>query len=186
MNGDPSTPGHDEPDAGSGPAPPGSPPVASVGLLLRVLAFTVVLPGTVVVLVPVLLLGRGGGRFDIGSLHFVGLFVILIGAATLLWCIWDFAHVGRGTLAPIDPPRLVVCSGPYRWSRNPMYVANLVILTGEGILSGSWRILAWTAVMALAFHLFVVLYEEPSLARRFGPAYEEYRRTVRRWRPRRR
>ncbi len=160
-----------------------SSPIASVALFLRVSAFTVLLPGTVVVLVPMRLLGRSGGRFDIGYLRFGGLLLILVGGPTLLWCIWDFAHVGRGTLAPIDAPRFVVRSGPYRWVRNPMYVANLLILTGEGILFHSWAILAWAAVIALAFHLFVVLYEEQSLSGRFGAAYEEYRRTVPRWWP---
>jgi protein-S-isoprenylcysteine O-methyltransferase Ste14 len=174
----------DRADASGGPASPRSSPIGSVVLLLRAVAFTVLLPGTVVVLVPMLLFDQGG-RFDIGCLRLGGLLPILAGGPTLLWCIWDFAHRGRGTLAPIDPPQFIVRSGPYRWVRNPMYVADLLILIGEGVLFESLPILAWAGAMALAFHLFVVLYEEPSLANRFGAAYKEYRRTVPRWRPRR-
>jgi protein-S-isoprenylcysteine O-methyltransferase Ste14 len=65
-----------------------------------------------------------------------------------------------------------------------MYVANLLTLTGLGIFFRSWRVLVWTAIAAVAFHLFVVIYEEPSLARRFGASYEDYRRAMPRWWPR--
>jgi protein-S-isoprenylcysteine O-methyltransferase Ste14 len=174
----------DRADASGEPASPRSSSIASVVLLLRAVAFTVLLPGTVVVLVPMLLFDQGR-RFDIGYVRLGGVLPILAGGPTLLWCIWDFAHRGRGTLAPIDAPRFIVRSGPYRWVRNPMYVANLLILTGEAVLFESSPILVWAGAMALAFHLFVVLYEEPSLADRFGAGYEEYRRTVPRWWPRR-
>jgi protein-S-isoprenylcysteine O-methyltransferase Ste14 len=152
-------------------------------LLFRAAFFTVLLPGTVVAFVPWLLVDSGRWRFDIGPIRFAGVFLIVLGVAGLLWCIWDFAHIGRGTLAPVDPPRFVVRSGLYERVRNPMYVANLVTLVGEGIVFESAAIFAWAAFMWVANHLFVVLYEEPTLTRSFGANYESYRRSVPRWVP---
>lgn len=75
---------------------------------------------------------------------------------------WDFAVIGRGTLAAIDPPRELVVRGLYRYVRNPMYVGVLLILCGEAILFGSAALLAWAMTFFCAVHLFVVLYEEPT------------------------
>ena len=98
----------------------------------------------------------------------------------------DFARVGKGTLAPVDPPRFVVRSGLYRFVRNPMYLAVLTVLVGEVLLLGSLRLIVWEATVALAFHLFVVTYEEPTLRRLFGADFETYCRQVPRWLPMRR
>ena len=82
-------------------------------------------------------------------------------------------------------PRFVVRGGAYRVVRNPMYIANIAIVTGSGILFQSWFLLVWAAVLLVAFHLFVISYEEPTLDRMFGGDYETYRRAVGRWIPRR-
>jgi protein-S-isoprenylcysteine O-methyltransferase Ste14 len=95
-----------------------------------------------------------------------------------------FAHEGRGTLAPVDPPRFVVRGGLYRIVRNPMYLANLAAIVGSGLFFQSWRLLVWAGALFAAFHLFVVVYEEPTLRRRFGEVYESYQRDVGRWVPR--
>ena len=95
-----------------------------------------------------------------------------------------FAHEGRGTLAPIDPPRFVVRGGAYRVVRNPMYLANVAIVVGSGLLFQSWFLFVWAAILFVAFHLFVITYEEPTLTRLFGDDYETYRRHVGRWIPR--
>jgi protein-S-isoprenylcysteine O-methyltransferase Ste14 len=100
-------------------------------------------------------------------------------------CIWEFARRGRGTLAPVDPPKTLVVQGLYRYVRNPMYVSVTTIVLGEALLTGSRALLAYWAVWFLAVNLFVIGYEEPTLHRRFGPAYERYRATVGRWVPRR-
>ena len=92
--------------------------------------------------------------------------------------------MGGGTPGPWDAPRRVVARGPYRWVRNPIYLAALLVVLGEAWLFTSPRLLAYAAVMAACFHLFVTGYEERTLARRFGPAYLEYRRAVPRWIPR--
>jgi protein-S-isoprenylcysteine O-methyltransferase Ste14 len=74
-----------------------------------------------------------------------------------------------------------VAAGPYRWVRNPIYVAALLVVAGQAWLFGSLAVLAYAIAMAMTFHIFVMGYEERALRRRFGPAYQEYRRTVPRW-----
>jgi protein-S-isoprenylcysteine O-methyltransferase Ste14 len=91
---------------------------------------------------------------------------------------------GRGTLAPIDPPRHLVRVGLYRHVRNPMYVGALLVLVGEALFFESERLGFYAAIMALVYHLFVVLYEEPRLRDLFSEEYENYRRAVPRWIPR--
>jgi protein-S-isoprenylcysteine O-methyltransferase Ste14 len=74
-----------------------------------------------------------------------------------------------------------VADGPYRWVRNPIYMAALLVVAGQAWLFGSLAVLAYAIAMAMTFHSFVMGYEERTLRRRFGPAYQEYRRTVPRW-----
>jgi len=146
-----------------------------------------VAPVIVDIVVPATLLRGSGGRFDLGPPRFAGLPLIVVGAWLLLDSVFvRFAREGRGTLNPIDPPRFVVRGGAYRVVRNPMYVANLAVLVGSGILFQSWRLFVWAAFVFVAFHVFVVTYEEPVLGRAFGDDYEAYRRGVGRWLPRRR
>ena len=93
----------------------------------------------------------------------------------------DFYVVGRGSLAPWAPPQRLVVVGLYRVSRNPMYVAVLVILFGWALAYGSRTLWLYTAVVAIAFHLRIVLAEEPWLARVHGAEWTRYRSTVPRW-----
>ena len=143
------------------------------------------LPALADVVVPVWLVSLPGGRIEIAAARFVGAPLLAAGCWLLLDCVFvRFAHEGRGTLAPIDPPRFVVHGGAYRVVRNPMYVANLAIVVASGLLFQSWFLFVWAAVLAVAFHLFVIGYEEPTLARRFGDDYQTYRQHVGRWIPR--
>jgi protein-S-isoprenylcysteine O-methyltransferase Ste14 len=135
-------------------------------------------------LVPWLLFASQWLQFEAGPWRWLGVAPAALGVPGLLWCVFDFARVGRGTLAPLDPPKIVVRSGLYRWVRNPMYVSNLFTLLGESLLYQSWAVALWTVVAGLGFHLFVVLYEEPHLARTFGAEYEAYLASVPRWLPR--
>lgn len=145
-----------------------------------------VLPVIVDVVVPAVLLQDPGGRIDIGGTRFVGLLPLALGCWLLIDSVFvRFAHEGRGTLAPIDPPLVVVRGGAYQVVRNPMYIANIAIVVGSGTVFQSWRLFVWAAVLSVAFHLFVVVYEEPTLRRLFGEAYETYRQDVGRWIPRR-
>src|SRR6185295_2774892 len=157
----------------------------SLGPLVKTAIFTVLVPGAVGVYVPYRLLARGERTWDLGAFRYLGLVPIVLGAAIYLWCAWDFSVTGRGTPAPIDPPKELVAHGLYRWVRNPMYVGVLSVVLGEALLYGAPVLLEFAAVGFAFFHLFVVLYEEPTLEAKFGEAYARYRRTVPRWLPRR-
>jgi len=150
--------------------------------LVKSLLFLLVAPGTVLVLVPWLLMPVGW-HLEIGTLAGLGGPLIVLGAAGLLRCFWDFAVEGRGTPAPIDPPRELVAHGLYRVFRNPMYVMIGTALVGEALMYRSGELLAWVGLVLFGFHVFVVLYEEPGLRRRFGGPYEEYLASTPRWRP---
>jgi hypothetical protein len=85
--------------------------------------------------------------------------------------------------APGTRPRRFVAVGPYRWVRNPIYVAALAVVLGEAWLFLSPALLAYAGAMAIVCHAFVVAYEEPTLRRRFGVVYDDYLATVDRWIP---
>ena len=95
-----------------------------------------------------------------------------------------FIVVGRGTLVPAVPTEHLVVSGMYRYVRNPMYVGILIALAGEALLFRSRDIVVFTVILWLGFHLFVSLYEEPTLTRRYGDEYAQFKRQVPRWLPR--
>jgi len=109
-----------------------------------------------------------------------------LGFSVALRCVWDFGWTGRGTPAPVAPPQRLVVVGFYRYVRNPMYVGFAAGWVGLWVIFGhaNATLIAIVAAVALGVHLFVILYEEPTLRRKFGADYEEYRRHVRRWWPR--
>lgn len=152
---------------------------------IKTLVFTLLVPGSVTVLVPYLMLSSGRDLYawQIGLLRLVGIFPLILGVAFYLRCAWDFTFTGQGTPAPIDPPRIFVAKGFYRIVRNPMYVGIMLILTGEAFVFESAMLLAYAAILWLGFHLFVIYYEEPTLKKKFGKTYEEYFRVVPRWIP---
>jgi protein-S-isoprenylcysteine O-methyltransferase Ste14 len=110
----------------------------------------------------------------------------MLGFAVALRCVWDFGGTGRGTPTPVAPPKRLVVVGFYRYVRNPMYVGFAAGWIGLWVVFGHANpiAIAIVAAVALGVHLFVVLYEEPTLRRKFGAEYEEYCRNVRRWWPR--
>jgi protein-S-isoprenylcysteine O-methyltransferase Ste14 len=152
-----------------------------MSLALRNLVFTIVVPGAGGVYVPWVIISRPGSLPAPGAWY--ALAVIAAGVALYVWSVRNFAVVGRGTPGLWDAPRRVVATGPYRWVRNPIYIAALLIVAGEAWLFLSPALLLYTAALAVAFHLFVVGYEEPRLRRRFGEQYGAYRRSVSRWIP---
>jgi protein-S-isoprenylcysteine O-methyltransferase Ste14 len=155
-------------------------------LLLRSLFFTFLLPGTVTILIPYWIISsRDVGIFsNRKALRYFGIPLIMIGGAGLLSCIWQFFSEGKGTLAPVDPPKHLVVRGLYRYVRNPMYVSVVTILIGEAIFLMSPAILIEAGIFMVLVSLFVVFYEEPALRRQFGESYERYTQTVGRWIPR--
>jgi protein-S-isoprenylcysteine O-methyltransferase Ste14 len=126
------------------------------------------------------------GRFDPAATAtgWPAVALIAVGVALYLWCVWVYAAVGRGTPGPWDAPRRFVAVGPYRWVRNPIYIAAFLVVLGEAWLFLSPPLLAYAGAMAVVCHLFVTGYEEPTLRRRFGNHYTDYLATVPRWVPR--
>lgn len=152
-----------------------------MALLLKNLLFTFLVPGTVAVWVP-WQIAQGAAPAG-GAARGVAAALFAVGGAIYAWCVWDFASFGRGTPAPIDAPTRLVVRGLYRFTRNPMYVGVLTVVAGWVVLFKSGALLAYALAVATAFHLFVLLYEEPHLARVFGESYASYRGEVRRWLP---
>lgn len=154
-------------------------------VLARAAAYAALFVGFVLVFLPARVLGWSGiaRPAAIGPAQVAGLVAVAAGAGVALWCVLAFALLGRGTPAPFDPPRRLVVRGPYRLVRNPMYLGAILALAGAALFYGSIALLGFAAVFALATHLFVVLYEEPTLRRLFGEEYVNYCRRVRRWRP---
>ena len=151
---------------------------------LRNLAFTLIVPGTVAVYVPLYVARHE--PIGTGLALITGSLLIALGAAIYFACQWDFAVFGRGTPAPIDEPRKFVSRGLYRHVRNPMYLGVLTTIVGWATLFRTTALLWYALGVAIAFHLFVLLYEEPHLKRVFGHEYEEYCAQVNRWMPARR
>jgi protein-S-isoprenylcysteine O-methyltransferase Ste14 len=150
------------------------------------------LPGTVVVIVPALIVWETGSvSVGWGLPGLLAALPVILGAALLAaggvlvtWTIALFARVGRGTLAPWDATSTLVVLGPYRHVRNPMITGVLFLLLGEAALLGSWPLLAWFAAVAAVNAIYMPLVEEPGLVRRYGADYERYRENVPRWLPR--
>lgn len=155
----------------------------AIGPLLKTLLFTLVVPGTVAVLVPRYLM-RGFPVPTPGLLSALGAVAILLGAYIYFRCAWEFAVRGLGTPAPIAPTKFLVVSGLHRYVRNPMYLGVALVIVGEAALFRDPHVAEYAALMLLTAHCFVVFYEEPTLLRQFGESYEQYRRRVPRWIPR--
>jgi protein-S-isoprenylcysteine O-methyltransferase Ste14 len=145
-----------------------------------VLAF-LAMPAVAGILVP-LWIARGDPWRGPG--HRAGAVLASFGLAGLLWCVRDFYATGKGTLAPWSPPSRLVVVGLYRFARNPMYLSVLVLVAGIAAWRGSPAVAVYTACLALAFHLRVVLNEERWLARTFPAEWDAYARAVPRWVPR--
>jgi len=110
----------------------------------------------------------------------------VLGFALALRCIWDFGRTGHGTPAVMAPPTRLVVVGPYRYVRNPMYLGFFTGWTGLWVIFGRASLAAifWACAVVVGVMLFVMLYEQPTLRRKFGVEYEEYCRNVRAWIPR--
>jgi protein-S-isoprenylcysteine O-methyltransferase Ste14 len=154
-------------------------------LTLRSLFWTIVFPGFFAGFVPWRYFGLRFWSMDLRSpWHWIGLLAIASGTILLAASIIEFARTGRGTLAPMDPPRVLVVRGLYRYVRNPMYLSVTLIVWGEILLTRSIDLFAYWVVWFTAVNIFVMGYEEPALRRQFGSDYDRYTADVGRWLPR--
>lgn len=157
-------------------------------LLLKNIIFTLVVPGTVAVYIPLMiavpsLLPKMYEPIVWNQYHRIALILLSWGTAIYLWCLWDFAITGKGTPAPIDAPKQLIVRGLYRYVRNPMYVGVLLVIIGWSIFFQLRDIAIYAAIVWLVVHLFIILIEEPSLSKKFGESYTSYCKSVGRWLP---
>src|ERR1700731_1793621 len=131
-----------------------------------------------------LLLVGGFPTPERSPLAWFGLLVLVTGAVIYFRCAWEFAVRGLGTRAPIAPAKFLVVSGLHRYVRNPMYIGVLLVILGQAALFDAPRVAVYGCLCVLVAHIFVLLYEEPTLRRQFGESYEQHFRTVPRWIPR--
>ena len=142
-------------------------------VVVRAITYAALFIGLVLIYVPAQLLpGSSLARpAMMGAPQIAGMIVGGLGAVIALWCIFTFTFVGKGTPAPFDPPRRLVIRGPYRFVRNPMYIGATLALLGAALFYGSRSIAIYAGLFFLATHLFVVVYEEPTLKQTFGAQY---------------
>ena len=149
--------------------------------------------GFLFVLLPVFLIGipykilsatNHAHLFDIGPFRHAGLVFIAIGVFIYFWCSLSFVFFGKGTPIHAMPPKKLVVKGLYRYVRNPMYIAGLLVLAGEVLLFQSRDLLIYFLVIFMICIVFVPVAEEPILSDRFGEGYKRYCKAVNRWIPR--
>lgn len=155
--------------------------------VLRNVVFVIVVPGVVGGLIPYLITRyepRAWGSAAT-AISIAAWALIVAGAAVLLYGVWRFAAEGRGTPSPTAPTQRLVIAGPYRYVRNPMYLAVGAVIAGQALLFDGVAIVAYLGVFIAAVVAFVKGYEEPTLSRTFGAEYAAYRERVPGWWPRR-
>jgi protein-S-isoprenylcysteine O-methyltransferase Ste14 len=155
------------------------------GWRVKTAAFLLLYVGAVAIGIPLLLVWWADGRsaLGLGAARFVGIVPLIGGLASYLYCTVHLAVRGEGVPAPLDPTQRLVATGPYARVRNPMYGAASLYFLGLAIVSDAGVLLGYAALMMTAYWLGVRFLEEPALARRFGPAFDEYRRRTPRWFP---
>lgn len=160
-------------------------------VVLRWLFAIAVLPGTVLLLVPLVVLRATSGPGNLLEIApvdspwaWLGAVLCGLGIVLAIWTNTLFARFGDGTAAPWDPPQRFVVLGPYRHVRNPMILGVVALLLSEASLFRSSPLAIWAAVFFAANMVYFPWIEEPGLAERFGEPYRNYKRHVRRWVPR--
>lgn len=153
-------------------------------LVIRNLIFTILQPGIVAGLVPFLILKKleQPSNTECNTiLELLGLLSFGLGLLLFLGCVYCFIRYGKGTLSPADPTKALVATGVYRYSRNPMYIAILLILFGESMYFQSIILGTYSLIVGLLFHLYIIFVEEKRLRKEFGPHYSVYCQRVKRW-----
>ena len=158
---------------------------SAIGPVLGSFLFFLAAPGTVAGWIPYAIsewrVGPAFAGLQVGRVF--GIVLVTVAIVALVECFARFALVGRGVPAPVAPTQTLVVSGLYRHCRNPMYVCVVAAILGQALILGSGALLVYAGVVWLIFHLFVLAYEEPTLARQFSN-YRDYKAHVPRWLPR--
>jgi protein-S-isoprenylcysteine O-methyltransferase Ste14 len=143
-------------------------------ILVRAVVYASLFVGLLLIYLPARLVAWSGIERPAGIevSQAIGMIVGSCGAVIALWCILTFSFPGKGTPAPFDPPQRLVRRGPYRFVRNPMYLGAGLALAGAGLFYESFFLLGYAGIFLLIAHLFVYLYEEPTLRRTFGGEYD--------------
>ena len=158
-------------------------------LVIRAL-FSFILPITVVVIIPVLVILSFNNHLLAfnsalsGAMLAIGTFLIVLGLGFAIYTNKAFLRVGKGTLAPWDPPKKLVVAGAYRYVRNPMISGLLMVVLGETLIFASIELFALFILFFIVNHIYFVYSEEPGLVKRFGEDYIIYKKNVPRWIPR--
>jgi protein-S-isoprenylcysteine O-methyltransferase Ste14 len=153
---------------------------------VKTLVFTILVPSTVGGLIPWLLTHSAAQESmppESSVWMVVALLLLALGVGLYLWCAGAFTFIGKGTPAPIDAPTALVVQGPYRWVRNPMYLAVLLVILGQALVFRASLLVGYALLFWLVVHTFVIVVEEPSLHDQFGCSYDAYLRRVPRWIP---
>ena len=154
-------------------------------IVFKTIIFLIMVPGVVLLYVPYgIVTSPYNMVFPIDGFRYLAFIAWPLGISIMLWCVWDFIVKGKGTPAPVDPPKELVVAGLYKYVRNPMYIGVLLILLGHILWSGSILLVLYAVGTLVCFQLFVVFYEEPFLKKTFGESYQLYLQKVPRWVPR--
>ena len=148
-------------------------------LFARGITFSILHPGLVAGVIPYVLVSETPLRAE--SIPVYGAILIMLGSVVLITCIYQFGTQGKGTLSPLDPTKVLVTEGIYRYTRNPMYVSVMTILVGECLMFASRTLIIYAVAVLIGFHQFILFHEEPRLKKVFGQAYIDYAKKVRRW-----
>jgi len=148
--------------------------------------FLVLAPGTVAGWMPRWIRSRSNAAvwLEVDAVRVVGALLFTAGLLILLDCFARFAIQGLGTPAPVAPTKTLVVTGLYRYVRNPMYVAVLALILGQGLLWANLQVMGYGCAVWVVFHFWVMAYEEPTLADTFASQYADFRLNVPRWIPR--
>jgi protein-S-isoprenylcysteine O-methyltransferase Ste14 len=157
--------------------------VRTFGAAIGSVVFFVLNPGLMGAIVPWLLTGWRSHHPPLPS-KILGGVLIVGGAGVLLATVIRFVSEGRGTPHPVAPTSKLVIGGPYRYVRNPMYLAVLTAILGQAALLGRLDLVVYAGAFWLLVASFVYIHEEPTLAARYGEQYDAYRRAVPAWLPR--
>ena len=156
-----------------------------IPLFFRNLFFTILQPGIVAGLVPYLIVTVDDfvfirAQFS-SAILISSLVIFVVGLVVMILCVIRFGTHGKGTISPVDPTKVLVISGLYKYSRNPMYLGVLLMLIGECMFTSNRHLWSYTVGFFIVVNLFIIYREEPRLRRDFGDAYLRYCRNVRRW-----